>query len=70
MGEPAAQPGVPAGVAAEASSAVDPDVADAPVEDAAVDEALRELFTASRNKVRDEPPLVFMSWYRRLPGVL
>jgi hypothetical protein len=35
-----------------------------------VDEALRELFTAARDKGRDEPPLVFMSWYRRLPGVL
>jgi hypothetical protein len=67
VGEPAAQPGVPTDVAAEAGPAVAPD---APAEDAAVDEALRELFTAARDKDRDEPPLVFMSWYRRLPGVL
>jgi hypothetical protein len=61
--EPAAQPGV----AAEADSAVAPDAA---AEDEAVDEALRELFTASRHHGRDEPPLVFMSCYRGLPGVL
>jgi hypothetical protein len=63
VGEPAAQPGV----AAEADPAVAPG---APAEDAAVDEALRELFTAARDKAREEPPPVFMSWYRRLPGVL
>ena len=67
MGEPAAQPGTPTDVAAEDGPAVAPDV---PAEDEAVDEALRELFTGARDKGRDEPPLVFMSRYHSLPGVL
>jgi hypothetical protein len=42
----------------------------APAEDAAVDDALRELLTATRDEDRVEPPVVFMSWYSRLPGLL
>ena len=63
MGEPAAQPGA----AAQADPAAGPA---GPGEDAALDEALRELFTASRKEDRGEPREVLMSWYPRLPGLL
>jgi hypothetical protein len=56
VGESAAQPGVPA--------------SDDEAVDEAVDEALRELLAASRAEDPYEPPVVFMSWYRRVSGLL
>ena len=38
--------------------------------DVAEYEALRELLAASRTEDPYEPPVVFMSWYRRVSGLL
>jgi hypothetical protein len=70
VGESAAQPGVPA----HDDPAGGPDALDAPAQDAtadgAVDEALRELLAETRAEDPYEPPVVFMSWYRRVSGLL
>jgi len=71
VGEPAVQPGVPApdhGAGDVGASAQDAPAGEAV--DEAVDEALRELLAASRAEDPYEPPVVFMSWYRRVSGLL
>jgi len=71
MGESGAQPGVPAGDGQAGD--VGASAQDAPMDDGvdeAVDEALRELFAESRAEDPREPPVVFMSWYRGVSGLL
>jgi hypothetical protein len=79
VGESAAPPGVPARddqpgeVGAPAPDATADEAADAPAgqtADEALDAALRELFAESRTEDPYEPPVVFMSWYRRVSGLL
>lgn len=71
VGESAAQPYVPA--PGDGPGDVGASVRDAPAGEAgdeAVDEALRELLAASRAEEPYEPSVVFMSWYRRVSGLL
>ena len=71
VGESATQPDVPApddGVGDVGASA--PAAPAGETVDEAVDEALRELLAASRTEDPYEPPVVFMSWYRRVSGLL
>lgn len=71
VGESAAQPGVPArdGQPGEVGAPA-PDAPVGQTADEAVDEALRELLAESRTEDPYEPPVVFMSWYRRVSGLL
>jgi hypothetical protein len=60
---PDAQPGVPGPDDPEGATGVS-------AEDAALDEALRELFAESGAKDPGEPPAVIVSWYRGVSGLL
>jgi hypothetical protein len=71
VGESAAQPGAPARDDQPGEvGAPAPDAPAGQAADEALDEALRELLAESRTEDPYEPPVVFMSWYRRVSGLL
>jgi hypothetical protein len=71
VGESAAQPGAPARDDQPGEvGAPAPDAPAGQAADEALDEALRELFAESGTEDPYEPPVVFMSWYRRVSGLL